>query len=357
MRLVHPRGARRRFTGIVVSLLLAAAAVPGTALAQGAAPSAATAAQKRDAQILYLKGAASFEAKRFAEAQKAFAASYAVVASPNSHLMLARSLIELGSLVEAYDALELTRAESAADPKYADTAEQAIAERTELQKRLAIVTVKLRGAEGAATLVVAGRDIPEPRRAQPIPAVPGRIEVVASDAAGHRATRQTTLAAGASAELELDLAPAKAAPVALAKPPGPAAPSIVGAPPPSSAGGDAAADRTSLMPFAIAAGGVGVAGMVVFTVAGLMNQSTFAGLEESCPGLRCAEDRQSDIDAGRTQQTLANVGLVVGLIGLGAGVTLFALDPGPAPARSSGVRPEPPAVGVGLGSITVRGGF
>jgi hypothetical protein len=74
------------------------------------------------------------------------------------------------------------------------------------------------------------------------------------------------------------------------------------------------------------AGGVGVAGLAMFTIFGLMDNSTYSDLKNACPGNMCPPDKQSQIDSGRTQQTLANVGLVVGALGLAGGATLFALS-------------------------------
>jgi hypothetical protein len=73
------------------------------------------------------------------------------------------------------------------------------------------------------------------------------------------------------------------------------------------------------------AAGVGVAGLGLFTVAGIMANSTYSDLSESCGG-PCPPDRQGDVDAGKTEQTLANIGLIVGAVGLAAGATLFVLS-------------------------------
>jgi hypothetical protein len=77
------------------------------------------------------------------------------------------------------------------------------------------------------------------------------------------------------------------------------------------------------------AGGVGVAGLTVFTVAGLMAKSTFNRMSDVCGATGCSDAGQiSEIDKGSSQQTWANVGLVVGLVGLTAGATLVILGGG-----------------------------
>ncbi len=72
-------------------------------------------------------------------------------------------------------------------------------------------------------------------------------------------------------------------------------------------------------------GGVGVAGLTVFTITALMAKSTFNDLKAQCP-TGCADpDHLDQIDRGKSLQLTANVGLAVGLIGLGTGAALFAL--------------------------------
>ena len=79
-----------------------------------------------------------------------------------------------------------------------------------------------------------------------------------------------------------------------------------------------------------------MAGLLTFTIAGLMAHSTYGDLQNSCGG-GCPPSKEGEISSGKTQQTLANVGLVVGLVGVAAGATLFVLSlhhdaPGPSAA-------------------------
>jgi hypothetical protein len=95
-----------------------------------------------------------------------------------------------------------------------------------------------------------------------------------------------------------------------------------------------------------------------------MANSTYSDLEEKCAG-PCPADSQDDldqIDSGRTQQTLANVGLVVGIVGIGAGVTLFVLSLGgkSSEAKTGQAHLAPvrkPELVVGPGFTGVRGKF
>jgi hypothetical protein len=63
---------------------------------------------------------------------------------------------------------------------------------------------------------------------------------------------------------------------------------------------------------AYAAGGLAVVGLASFGTFGLASESTYRDLEERC-GPRCAPSDRADADRGRAFQTIANVGLVVGL--------------------------------------------
>jgi hypothetical protein len=76
---------------------------------------------------------------------------------------------------------------------------------------------------------------------------------------------------------------------------------------------------------AYVAGGIGVVGLATFGIFGLLNSSTYSDLQSSCPNNVCPPGKAEDISNGRTQQTIANVGLIVGAVGLVAGVTLFVL--------------------------------
>jgi hypothetical protein len=73
---------------------------------------------------------------------------------------------------------------------------------------------------------------------------------------------------------------------------------------------------------------VGGAGVVAAGAAGVfyaLRGSTLTTLDRSCTADRCPASVQSDYDRGRTYTTLGNVALVVGVVGVGASITLFAV--------------------------------
>ncbi|XXX78529.1 tetratricopeptide repeat protein [Sorangium sp. So ce134] len=273
------------------------------------------------AQSLFKKGATLYEGKRYALALEQFRASYAAVPSPNSRLYIARCLADLGEHTEAYLEFEQVAAEAGsrakAEPRYAQTEQTAQLERDELARKIALVTVTVAHPDAATSLAIAGKDVPRERWGKPFPVKPGKTEVVLR-------TRTTSI----PQTLDLSAGEAKTVPLdaeetgAAGAPDG--APALLDEGPvlPES---EAPSARAYLRPYAYAAGGVGVAGLAVFTVAGLMANGTYSDLAETCRG-PCPIERKDDVDAGKAQQTVANVGIVVGAIGLVAGTTLLVLS-------------------------------
>jgi len=279
-----------------------------------AQPAAATPAPEavEKAQSLFKKGNSLYEAKKYNHALEQFRASYAAVPSPNSRLYIARTLERMGELRDAYlefeGVIEEASARAATEPRYAKTQETATAERDDLAGKIALVTVTVAHPDVASSLQIGGKDVPRARWGKPFPAAPGPVEVVVASTTGAPVRESLTLAAGDKRELTLDPQPAGTGPEG-------GGPIEVSTPSP----------RAGLRPYAYVAGGVGLAGLGLFTVAGLMASNTYSDLSSSCSG-PCPPDRQDDVDAGKTQQTLANIGLIVGGVGLVAGATLFVLS-------------------------------
>ncbi|HEY6460749.1 MAG TPA: hypothetical protein VIY73_11385, partial [Polyangiaceae bacterium] len=121
------------------------------------------------------------------------------------------------------------------------------------------------------------------------------------------------------------------------------------APPPPPEAPVSSSPTSPLRTWAYVAGGVGVAGLVTFTIAGVMARSTYDDLNGACHGGPCPPDKDGEISSGKTQQTLANVGLVIGIAGIAAGATLFVLSMPRGSASASA------ALVVGPGNVGVRG--
>lgn len=201
----------RRAVGLSFVVALACALAPGAVgvVAAQAGAATATEAQKKVALDKYTAGKAAYEAGRYEEALGHFGDSYASVASPNTKLMLARCLAQLGRSAEAYDAYGQTTSEAraSADPKYDAAAKAAEEERASLGSRVGMLTVRLSGDSTGASVAVQGREIPRDHIGQPVAVNPGEVEIVVTRADGTTDTRPMLVAAGRTAEVEIDATP------------------------------------------------------------------------------------------------------------------------------------------------------
>lgn len=326
--------------------------LPGVVHAAGVSPATATAAELERAQMLFLQGKADHEAGKHQAAFEAFRASYETVASPNSHLFMARCLSALGQVADAYREYGLVSEEAKhaalQDQKYAATQAAADAEQAELREKVGFLVVRLTNAPLDATVTVAGESLSQEALALPIAVNPGLIEVSAASSSSPARQSIVMIAQGEQKEVLLDLA--GAAGVTLA------ADDVLAT--------DAGVDedervRKRLRTAAFVAGGVGAAGLITFAVAGSMASSTYATLRDECGGP--CPSRQADIDAGRRSQTIANVGLAVGAVGLGAGTVLYLVSRPKAQVEAVGSSPPSPLmtaeVAAGPSWLGVRGTF
>jgi hypothetical protein len=313
-------------------------------MVQGAGVSVeqATAPQKKDAQAKFEKAMKEYEAKRLDKALEAFRDSYNTVASPNSHYMVARTLRDLGKLSEAAAEYQGVIDEAKADQRYAETLASANSEFEELKARLAFVTVQLQGAPDDATVEMGGTVLDKAKLGTPIIVEPGDITVRVRSSKGDM--EKSVAAAGGKTETVLfDL-------TTLAPPP-------VAAPPSDSGQVEVDTKKFGLKQWAYVAGGVGAAGLLTFGVFGLMNNAKHSSLEDACPGGHCPPEKSGDIDSGKTYQTVANVGLVVGIVGVGTGAALYVLGSKKKPAEQPAATAKMPQVMVGPGSVLVTGRF
>lgn len=294
------------------------------------------------AQQLFKKGAALFESERYALALEQFRASYATVASPNSRLYIARCLAELGELPEAYLEFEQVAEEAAerarTEPRYTATAQTAQLERDELAGKLALVTVTVTHDEAAASLSISGKEVPRARWGKPYPVKPGEAEIVVRSKVTSPRTQKVDLSPGETKSIAID---------------------ATGETAPDEGGFDADSPSrwAHLRPYAYVAGGVGVAGLVMFTAAGLMANGAYSDYSTRCRGF-CPPGRQDEPVGGETEETVANVGLAVGAIGLAASATLLGLSFAGG-GRATGARgaPASPQLVLGPGFAGVHATF
>jgi len=296
---------------VVVASACAVLSLGPAALAAGVPPAKATANQREQAQARFLKGKALYEMGSHEAALVELRASLEIVASPNTRLYVGRALRELGRLTAAH--AELGRAVGEArelkDARYEKTAEVAIVERGEIASRLGMLDVRISHASPETTLRVAGEVIPQAGWAEPIALDPGEIQLQVETPGRPPIARTVTVVAGARPVLAID-AVADAAPAVAET--APVAPNE--GPPPI------------LRPLAFATAGLAVVGLGTFLVAGAMANGSHGDLEDACGAGPCPPGREGDIEAGKTQQTVANVGLAIFVVSAAASVTLFVVS-------------------------------
>lgn len=318
------------------------------AAADGVLPADATAAQKKQAMDHFTLGKQAFEAKNWVRSIAELRASLDVVNSPNARLELARSMRDSGALGDAWteygrvidDATRLAATES----RYAKAANAATSERTDVESKIFFLNVTVVHAPAGAVLKVGGRVVPDDAWTKPVIAMPGAVDVVLADTSGKELARQTVAATGGqqgSATLDAQ-PPAPAVPVAVSPDDRPDDSRALAIPASTPSSG-----RAKLRPYAYAAGAVGVVGVGVFTAFGLLSGSDYGDLKSACPGGRCPPSKSGEISDGKTFQTVANVGLVVGIVGVAAGATLLVL--------SLTGKPDSTGLLVGPGYIGLRG--
>jgi hypothetical protein len=201
--------------GCVLMIALAASQVASaqSATKAGASLDTATEKQKADASAAFKTGKLALDNGRTDSALEKFRESYAIVASPNAHLMIARMLAAQNKPLEAHREAMATAAEAAAvaakNPKYQQAADDARALAAEQERFIALVTVQIELAAGDETLTVGGLPIAPGRAGNPIAVAPGKVEVVLTNSFGE--ARQTVDAPAGSKPVVKLVAPRKLA--------------------------------------------------------------------------------------------------------------------------------------------------
>ena len=347
----------RRWRGLPLALLVWFCCQHGAA----AAPPAGGDKSRNVAQKVYLQGVDHYKAGRLAEALAAFRASYDMVPSPNSHLMIARTLRDRGELVEAYDeyAKVVSEAEEAAqrDARYTLAAEASRAERAKLRARLTMITIQVKNPPDDLRLTIGGHPIDRGQWGKPVPVTSGALVALAI-AAGRPEQRQELVAVpGGELVVSFDFAAPSQGLAGVPSPlPDKKVDAIPDIPRQPSRAHPGAPDRT----WGYVSLGVGAAGFVTFAIFGAINQSTFNDLQSTCPNGHCPTDRSDDVDKGRRAQVIANIGLATGVVGGTLGFILLATGGTPEKSDELARRPRGLVVtdlSVGVGAVRVRGVF
>lgn len=201
----------------------------------------------------------------------------------------------------------------------------------ELEKRLPRLTVRVTPETRDVQLEIDGSPVPPAQAREPQPVDPGAHKVVVK--AGDRSeVAEVTLGEGERREVAVSLGPEKAA--------GPAP-----IPPPEEpSGAMRIAGFVSL--------GVGAAGLAVFGVTAALIESQRGTVKDQCNEAKiCSAAGVEAAQSARSMLPINAVGFAVGIVGVGAGVTLIILSPsapGSGTSAALRVRGAPGAVSASL---------
>jgi hypothetical protein len=295
------------------------------------------------ARVLAAQGSAAFEQRDFVRALELFGRASAIIPAPTITLMEARTLVELGRLVEAADKYVTTQrmlSLDAANPVFRDAAETAERELALLLPRIPTLRVRLIRATPSEQpeIQINGRKISPALASVERPADPGSYRVEVRLATGV-VSREVTLAEGQ--HLDVDISPLEPAPVK----PRPVAMAV--APP------KAEPEPSSFNALGWAVTGAGAAFIGAGAVTGVLALDTKSELEDVCNPL-CPPEYADDVDKWRLERTLSYVSFGLGIAGVAGGTYLLLR---PAPRIGGAPRSSSVALAVGPASLALSGHF
>ena len=344
--------------GLLIRAVLGATLLLGlgttTSVALAADPSPQDIAQARD---LGQQAQAAFDAGNFAESEKLWTgASNLYPAAPTLTLGLARTQAKLGKLVlaqESYNKIIREQSQNPnAPPAFKDALEAAKAEVGPVSARIASVVIHVDGAANPV-VTIDGQPVSSAGLGLKRPVDPGS-HVVRAEAPGYKpAETSFQVAESGSAEAKLKLE--KAAEVAGPVEPAPA-PQDGGGSKPVEVGPGKSGNKT----LAIAALGVGGAGLIFGSITGVLAIGQHGDLSDKCPDGRCPNNVSGDVDSYKTMGMLSTIGFIVGGVGLAAGAVLWFTAPKQTAGYKTVTRTAAsgfswqPYVGAGGGGVTGR---
>lgn len=343
---VFRRAARSSSRALVAFLAAAALFVsfPGHAVAQSASDSAT-------AQALFDEGKRLMTAGRYADACPKLEESQRLDGGSGTLVNLASCYEHLGRLASAWT----TYLEAATQAHAAGNGEREAAARDfakALAPRLSRLEIRVPEEARLAGLEIKrdGALVGSAQWGVPLPLDPGE-HVIAATAPG-RAPWQERVKTGAPGstvsvnvpKLHEEAAAPGAAPVAAAA----AAPTVTEQPPAPASASASSSSWPAQRTFALVAGGIGLAGVVVGAVFGLQSMSYHDEAEKLCGPTTCpTQDGVDKSDDARRAGTWSTVGFIVGGAGLAAGSVLWLTAP-------TGPHHEQARVRLGVGPFGLR---
>jgi hypothetical protein len=269
--------------------------------------------------VIAAEGSEAFEQRDFERALMLFQRASTIVQAPTITLMQARTLVELGRLMEGLDQYAATQRMLAIDPgneAYRQAADAAQIELGPLLARIPTVRVHVIGAgpDEQVDIIIDGKPASPQVAAVERPLDPGHHRIEARASQGRSGATEVDLAERARVDLDVKLPPLPAKPAPLPPPSAPPPP-----PPPASG---SSWQSTVGWTLAISGAAFTVGGIVT----GAMALSDKKTLDDVCkPG--CPPSQADTIDQFRTERTLSYIGFGVGVAALAGGTILILNSP------------------------------
>jgi hypothetical protein len=297
--------------------------------------------QRAAARDLAGDGADAYDQGKYADAIDKFSRAESLMHAVPHLLYLARSHAKLKQYVKAREAyMKIINEPLPANASQAvrDGNKAAQSEITAVESRIGKLTVQVEGKENAKDLVVSvnGAPIPAVLVGAPQPVDPGEHRVEAT-ATGFKAEPQTVVLAEAERkEIVLKLVPADGAvaPVGAAAAATTAQAQQNQPPADSGSSNSGGGGSNGLRIGSYVALGVGVVGLGVGTVFMIQSSSKRGEADDLCnaPGGGCPVESQDEIkkldDDADSAGAIGTTGLIVGGVGVAAGVVMFILSSG-----------------------------
>jgi hypothetical protein len=303
-----------------------------------------TASDRATARTLAQEGQHALENRNYVMAIDKFTRADSLVHAPTLLLGLARAQVGSGKLVEAQENYNRIIREGVApnSPKsWSKAVDDANKEVGAISARIPWVTISVLGPS-SPEVVIDSTPVPHASLGVKRAINPGTHKVKVS-AEGYLPQEKTiTLTEGQSLTVNIELEQAPEAPA-------PAEKKIAAT----------AADTNLAEPtgewhrtLAYVAFGVGGASLIVGGVAGGLAIAKHSELEKECAAGTCALSQQPNVDSYRRLGTIADVGFIVGGVGLATGIVLLVTKPKSTPTSAAYWTPY-----VGLGGAGVKGAF
>jgi hypothetical protein len=289
-------------------------------------------ASRTAARAMGNSGVEAYQAGNYREAVDRLEKAYSIARVPSLGLWSARALRKLGLLVEAANRYLETASLQVPEGDYViqkQAQTDATRELKELKARIPVVKIEVKGATPAEVAVsVDGTPLAATLVSEPRLVNPGEHKIEGTHGA-ERAQAIVMVGEGQSATAVLEFSRVKPAGASVAS--------------------DTKSGGGPFRTLAFVALGVGGAGIITGSVAGILAIDKKSVIDDSpaCEGLSCND--RGLVDSYNTLRTVSSIGLIAGAVVAGVGVTLL---------FTSSSRKEPSAAAfVGPGLVGVRGSF